>query len=264
MEFCNKVPFYGSVIINSDCENSKMVIPNLNKRVITYGTLGNPFFKASRVRHGLFQSSFDLIVNGRSHGQVVLNVGGFHNVMNSLAAVATAYEIGLEIPVIQEGLKRFYLPERRFQVLFFNQANLVVDDYAHHPTEIMATVNMLKSGKFKRLLLVFQPHRFTRLKLLADKFAGAFVGVDKLIISKLYAAGQKKIESVNSEWLVEKIRKTGTVDVQFVESFDEILDHLKREFKDGDAVAFLSAGDLTLLAHKFAKWLEASGKKAGE
>lgn len=263
-EFCNKVPFYGSVIINSDCENSKIVIPDLNKRVITYGTQGDPFFKASRIRHELFQSSFNLIVNGKNHGTVVLNVGGFHNVMNSLAAIAAAYEIGLDIPVIQEGLKRFFLPERRFQVLFFNQTNLVVDDYAHHPTEITATVSTLKSGKFKRLFVIFQPHRFTRLKLLADKFANAFPGVDKLIISKLYAAGQKKIQNVNSQWLVEKIRKSGTTDVQFIETFDEIFDYLRSELKDGDAFAFLSAGDLTRLAHKFAKWLEASGKSAGE
>jgi UDP-N-acetylmuramate--alanine ligase len=263
-EFCNKVPFYGSVIINSDCENSRIIIPNLNKRVITYGTHGDPAFKASRVRHSLFQSSFDLIVNGKSHGQIVLNVGGFHNILNSLAAIAAAYEIGLEVPMIQEGLKRFFLPERRFQVLFFNQTNLVVDDYAHHPTEITATVNTLKSGKFRRLIVIFQPHRFTRLKLLADKFANAFWGVDKLIVSKLYAAGQKKIENVNSQWLMEKIQKSGKIDAQFIETFDEIFELLKLEFKEGDAVAFLSAGDLTHLAHKFAKWLESSKKNSGE
>jgi UDP-N-acetylmuramate--alanine ligase len=263
-EFCNKVPFYGSVIINSDCENSKIIIPNLNKRVVSYGTTGNPVFKASRVRGALFQSSFDLIMNGKNQGRVELNVGGLHNVMNSLAAIAAAHEIGLEIPVIQEGLKRFFLPERRFQVLFYNQTNLVVDDYAHHPTEITATVNTLKSGQFKRLFVIFQPHRFTRLKLLADKFAEAFPGVDKLIVSKLYSAGQKQIENVSSRLLVDKIRKSGPIDVRFIETFDEIFEYLKGELKDGDAIAFLSAGDLTRLAHKFAKWLEGSEKMQGK
>jgi UDP-N-acetylmuramate--alanine ligase len=258
-KFCNKVPFYGSVIINTDCENSRMVIPALNKRVISYGSQGDPDFKASRIRHSLFQSSFDLKVFGKNYGTLSLNVGGFHNVMNSLAAIAASYEIGLDIPVIQDGLKRFFLPERRFQVLFFDQTNLVIDDYAHHPTEITATVNTLRSGNFKRLIVVFQPHRFTRLKLLADKFASAFSHVDKLIITKLYAAGQKKIENVDSPWLMEKIRSGSDVDVEFMRSFDHIFNYLKTGLKNGDAVAFLSAGDLTRLAHKFAKWLETAG-----
>ena len=184
--------------------------------------------------------------------------------MNSLAAITAAYEIGLGIPIIKEGLRRFFLPERRFQVLFFNQTNLVVDDYAHHPTEITATIETLKTGGFKRLIVVFQPHRFTRLKLLADKFSGAFSGVDQLIITKLYAAGQKKVENVNSQLLVEKIRESGSGDVLYLESFDEISVYLKKEFKKGDAIAFLSAGDLTELAHQFGKWLEATGKPAGE
>ena len=264
IEFCNKVPFYGSVIVNSNCENSRIIIPALNKRVITYGTEGEPFVKADRVRHSIFQASYDLILGGRQHGQVILNVGGFHNVMNSLAAITAAYEIGLGIPIIKEGLRRFFLPERRFQVLFFNQTNLVVDDYAHHPTEITATIETLKTGGFKRLIVVFQPHRFTRLKLLADKFSGAFSGADQLIITKLYAAGQKKIENVNSQLLVEKIRESGSGDVLYLESFDEISAYLKKEFKKGDAIAFLSAGDLTELAHQFGKWLEATGKPAGE
>lgn len=258
-EFCNRVPFYGSVILNTDCKKSRQIISLLNKRVITYGLTGEPFVSARKISHSIFNLSYDLIMAGRHHGRINLNVGGLHNVMNSLAAIAVTHEIGLDLPVIREGLDRFFLPERRFQVLFFNQDNLVIDDYAHHPTEIAATIKTLKSGSFKRLIAIFQPHRFTRLKILMDKFSTAFSGTDILIITRVYAAGQKKIKNISGQSLAENIKKTGAGQVHYMESFPEIIQFLKTEVRKGDAVAFLSAGDLTAAAHQYGKMLEKGG-----
>ena len=211
---------------------------------------------AKKINHSIFNLSYDLILGGRNFGRINLHVGGIHNLMNSLAAITVTHEIGLDIPVIQEGLSRFFLPERRFQVLFFDQNNLVIDDYAHHPTEIAATIKMARSGSFKRLIVVFQPHRFTRLTILMKKFSTAFTGADILIVTKLYAAGQKKIKNISSHSLAENIKKTGIKQVHYLESFQEILQFLNAEVRKGDAVAFLSAGDLTSAAHQYGKMLE--------
>jgi UDP-N-acetylmuramate--alanine ligase len=254
--FCNKVPFYGSVVLNNDCEYCRRIIPCLNKRVITYGLNGRPFIKADKINHSIFNIHYDLILGDRNYGRVMLNVGGIHNVMNSLSAISATYEIGLDVSVIKEGLKRFFLPERRFQVLFYNNNRLVIDDYAHHPTEIKATINTLRTGDFKRVIVIFQPHRFTRLKLLLNEFAVAFSGADMLIITKIYAAGQKELKDVSGGRLAEEIKKSGIKKVFYLEDFDEIIASLKKEIRDGDAVAFLSAGNLTTVAHRFAGTLE--------
>jgi UDP-N-acetylmuramate--alanine ligase len=262
-QFCNRVPFYGSVILNTDCQKSRRIIPFLNKRVITYGLEGEPAVTARNIKHSIFDLSYELKLEGRSHGRITLQVGGMHKVMNSLAAIAVSRDIGLDVPVIQEGLTRFSLPERRFQLLFYDRDNLVIDDYAHHPTEIAATIKTAKSGSFKRLIVIFQPHRFTRLKNLMEKFSTAFAGVDILIITRLYAAGQKKIKNISGRLLAENIKKAGARQVHYLESFNEIIQFLKNEVRKGDAVAFLSAGDLTSVAHQYAKIIEKTGTGDG-
>lgn len=254
--FCQKVPFYGSVVLNGDCDFSRNIIPRLNKRVITYGLKGQPMVRAEKIKQSVFNIRFDLVLEGRNRGRFMLNVGGVHNVMNALAAISAAHEIGIDVPVIKQGLKRFFMPERRFQVLFYNNNRLVIDDYAHHPTEIKATISILRTGQFKRLIVVFQPHRFTRLKLLLPEFARAFDGADMLIVTKLYAAGQREIKDVSGSGLAEEIKKQGIKQVFYIDDFDEIIARVKKEMRDGDAVAFLSAGNLTSAAHRFAGTLD--------
>ena len=254
--FCNKVPFYGSVILNTDCANSRGLVPRVNKRVMTYGLTGNPRIGAKNIADSLFKVEFDLVLDGKGVDRFSLNAGGRHNVANALATTAAAMEIGLDTSQIREGLQRFFLPERRFQVLFYDKNHLVIDDYAHHPTEIRATIDTLKRGDFRRVWVVFQPHRFTRLSILMDRFAAAFTGVDRVIIAKLYAAGQKRVKGTDGRILTEKIAASGCRSVDYVEDFSAIQALLHREIQPGDAVAFLSAGDLTRAAHEFAGMLE--------
>ncbi len=255
-QFGNKVPFYGSIIVNYECPEIHQILAGFNKRVLTYSIDQNTDFRVENMENSVFGSTFDLIVANKNEGRVELNAGGRHNVLNALAAIAAAMEIGIDIETIKEGLKRFYLPERRFQILFYNKDFLVVDDYAHHPTEIKATIDIFRSGNFKHIFAVFQPHRYTRLEMLMDQFPQAFVGVDQLIIAPLYTANQTKIENVDSSILAQKIQQSGFKNVRYIDSFAGILSHLAQEFQPGDAVVFLSAGNLTRTAHDFAKQME--------
>ncbi len=254
--FADKVPFYGAVTLNLDCKESAGILSQLNKRVLTYGFNSDCYVQAENISTAVFLSTFDLVVAGEKRGQFELNIGGMHNVSNTLAAITVLIEIGIEIDTIRSGMKKFYLPERRMQTLFYNHDFLVLDDYAHHPTEIAATIRTLQSGNFNRIIMVFQPHRFTRLELLMDKFADSFKGVDQLIISRLYAASQNEIRDINSLTLMKKIKAAGFQDVLYIEEFDDIQQHLFKEIRKGDVIAFCSAGDLSYMAHGFARKME--------
>jgi UDP-N-acetylmuramate--alanine ligase len=262
-EFGNKVPFFGSVILNYDCPVTREIAHGFNKRQVTYSISRDTDVKAENIEVSPFGASFDLKVARDNVGRIELNVGGLHNVMNALAAITASIEIDIDIDTITGGLKRFYLPDRRFQVLFFNNDYLVVDDYGHHPTEIETTLEALRSGDFKRIITVFQPHRYTRLQLLMDRFAACFESTDLLIVAQLYSANQTKIPGVSSQALVEKIKQTGfnPNNVYYIDTFDGILEHLAAVIRKGDAVVFFSAGNLTHAAHNFAKRMGETAQK---
>ncbi len=255
-DFGNKVPFFGSVAINMDCPNSNEILSGINKKVITFGTSINADIRAEDIVPGTFSSTFSLIIRGVNKGGVTLNVGGHHNVMNSLAAIAAALESGINIDDVISGLSKFSLPDRRFQLLYRSDNVLVVDDYAHHPTEVRATLKTLDHGIFRRIITVFQPHRFTRLESLMDEFSKSFERSDIVVLAKLYSANQKEIDGVSSEVLADLIRANIKGEVLYIDDSEDILKYLKGEIKEGDAIAFLSAGDLTKTAHLFAKLME--------
>lgn len=256
VQFANKVPFYGSVLLNADCENSTGIISRVNKRKKTFGFSKKADIRATGIKEGMTESRFTCWNFEENLGEFHLGVGGKHNILNALAAVTVALDIGIPANVINEGLKRYSLPERRFQILFSNERNTVIDDYAHHPTEIQVTLDTIKKGNFKRIIVVFQPHRFTRLEILMDKFAAAFSGADWLILTQLYSANQDIIENVNSRTLADRIIKRGFKNITYIEKFGDIISRLKNELQDGDAVLFCSAGNLTVTAHQFAREME--------
>jgi UDP-N-acetylmuramate--alanine ligase len=259
-QFADKVPFYGAVILNSDCARVRKIMPLIRKKIITFGFHAAADLRAVKVRTSGFAGSYELLTPKGRQGMVRLNVGGRHNVANSLAAIGAALEVGVDLDTIRTSLERFTLPERRFQVLYSSPGLLLVDDYAHHPSEIKATLKTLRSSRRQRLIVVFQPHRFTRLQLLMKQFAGAFRGADLLVIAKLYTANQDEIAGVNSQALADAIRGRGQPRVLYLESFAQISEFLKGEVRAGDSLAFLSAGNLTRLAHDFAAEMEALEK----
>lgn len=259
-DFGNKVPFYGAVALNIDCPNSAGILKGINKKVITFGTSEKANIRAVNIVPGTFGSKFDLIINGVNKGVVSLKVGGHHNVLNSLGAIAAAVESEIEIEEVISGLTQFSLPDRRFQILYRSSSLLVVDDYAHHPTEIRVTLDTLLHEGFGRVIVVFQPHRFTRLENLMKEFSGSFDGADIIVLAELYGANQDVIEGVNSVVLAELIRKKTSGKVIYIGDMDELTSYLRDEVVSGDAVAFLSAGDLTRTAHDFAKMMEKDKK----
>lgn len=256
--FGNKVPFYGLVVMNADCENSRTIENNLNKRVVTFGLSEKADVRASEISTSVRGTKYKLFLGKNKKGSVKMRIGGIHNVMNSLAAIAASLEAGIDLNTIKKGLSEFCLPERRFQILFDKKGILVVDDYAHHPTEIRATLDVLSNSGFKRIIAIFQPHRFTRLKILMKEFSEVFDGVDKLIIAEIYSANQTEIKNVSSRVLTKKIKAYGLRDVEYIKDFDEIPSYLHEIVKEGDAIVFLSAGNLTKTAHRFGDMLKES------
>jgi len=258
VRFANKVPFYGAVVVNESCPVLASLLPRINKQVRTFSLEGPAQLFAREIDVQMLGSSFNLIEKGFDLGRVTLNVGGQHNVANALAAISAAREVGLDFTTIRQGLAKFYLPQRRFQVLYRSEDFTVVDDYAHHPTEIMATLSMMKKGGFKRVVAVFQPHRFTRLQKLMPGFARCFNDADLIVLAPVYCAGQKPIEGVDSHALASMMRKCIKKEVLVMSSLTELTAKLDKEIRSGDGLVFLSAGDLSLLAHAFAKGMEAA------
>ncbi len=255
-QFADKVPFYGAVILNADCPNIKKIMPLIRKKIVTFGFSAAADIRAVNVKMSGFASTYQLEVQGRNMGSLRLNVGGKHNVANSLAAISGALEVGVDLETIRSSLEKFNLPERRFQVLYSSSSLLIVDDYAHHPSEIKATLKMMRRSSSGRIVAVFQPHRFTRLQILMKQFASAFKAVDVLVIAKLYNANQKEIPGVSSQVLADHISGRGQKDVFYLDSFVEISEFLRRQLCEGDGLIFLSAGNLTRLAHDFAAEME--------
>ena len=255
-DFANKVPFYGSVVLNRDCPGAAGILNRINKKVVTFGLSEAADIRAVNMTCGTFGSGYDLVVHGQQRARVELNAGGLHNIMNSLAAVAASIESNAGLDEIVSGLSKFSLPDRRFQILYRGGGIIVIDDYAHHPTEIRATLATLKRSDFRRIITVFQPHRFTRLQKLMEEFAGSFAGSDVLVLAEIYAANQQEIEGVSSGVLAGKVRDRGMERVHHIGNMTEILSFLKNEVLEGDAVAFLSAGDLSGTAHEFAAMME--------
>jgi UDP-N-acetylmuramate--alanine ligase len=258
--FADKVPFYGAVILNAECANVRKIMPRLRKKIVTFGFSPAADVRAREVKMFGFSSSYRLQLPGREETPVRVNVGGRHNVANSLAAIAAALEVGVDLETIKASLEKFSLPERRFQVLHSSPSLLIIDDYAHHPSEIKATLKTLRRGPCRRIVAVFQPHRFTRLQLLMKAFAAAFKAADILVVAKLYTANQPEIPGVSSRVLADHIRGRGRTQVHYLDTFPEISEFLRRQLRAGDGLVFLSAGNLTYLAHEFAAEMEASGR----
>jgi UDP-N-acetylmuramate--alanine ligase len=259
-DFADKVPFYGAVILNNECPNIKKIMSSIRKKIITFGFSAGADIRAVNVKTSGFASAYELEVQGRNCGLLRLNVGGKHNVANSLAAVSAALEVGVNLETIRASLDKFSLPERRFQVLYSSPSLLVIDDYAHHPSEIKATLKTLQSSSCRRIVAVFQPHRFTRLQILMKQFVTAFRAADILVIAKLYHANQKEIPGISSRVLAEAIGAKGQKNVFYMDSFGEISEFLRHQLREGDGLVFLSAGNLTQLAHEFAAEMEALKK----
>lgn len=252
ISFINKIPFYGTAILCLDNEEIQGIIPQLKKKYLTYGMTSQADLRASNLGKEDLGTSFDLLYHNRSLGRMTVGLPGGHNVLNALAATAVGLELDLDIEVIKKGLKDLGGLERRFQVKGERRGVLVLDDYGHHPTEIMATLKAAKEfWPDRRLIVVFQPHRYTRSRDLYDRFVISFNEADMLIVASIFPAGEKPIDNVNSEWLVQGIKGHGHKEVMLCPRQEEILTTLLSVVRPGDLVMTLGAGDIYRLGEEF-------------
>ena len=253
LQFANIVPFYGSTILCLDDEHVREILPRVKRRVITYGIEELADYRAEEVLFREGTSSYLLTYRGERLGRVVLNVPGLHNVYNSMATIAVARELDLELPVILEGIASFAGVQRRFEIKGKKDGVLVVDDYGHHPTEILATLAAAKQVWGGRLLVVFQPHRYTRTKALFNEFLGCFKDADVLIVTDIYAASEKVIDGVHASRLVEGIRDGGHRDAVYISDFGEIVDRLEGIVRPGDVIITQGAGTVWKVGEEYLK-----------
>src|SRR5512136_723265 len=242
--FLDKLPFFGLAVLCLDHPNVQSLIPRLKKRFTTYGLTTQADYQAKEIVFDEFSTTFDVLHQRKEVGRLRLQMPGLHNVYNALATVATAFEFDIPFRVIQESLGDFKGIQRRFQIKGEKKGILVVDDYGHHPVEIMATLKAARSGWERRIVAVFQPHRYTRTQALFHEFLTAFNDANVLILTDIYPAGEDRIEGVESKGLFEGIREYGHKDVTYIPNKKEITDHLVGILKPGDMVITLGAGDI--------------------
>jgi UDP-N-acetylmuramate--alanine ligase len=263
IEFVNKVPFYGVAIVCLDDANVQSILPEIKRRTITYGTSAQADVEAGDIACGPFASDFRLRYGAMDLGGFHLPVPGRHNVLNATAAVAVAMELGVKPDAIRDGLAAFQGVDRRFQTRGVESGITVIDDYGHHPTEIRATLDAARLCGFRRIHVLFQPHRYTRTFHLMEEFAGAFNQADSLFVMDIYAASEKPIGGVSAESLVERIRQYGHRGVEYVGSIDRGVAALMSVAREGDAVVTLGAGNVWQAGDRVLESLRAEVAEGG-
>jgi UDP-N-acetylmuramate--alanine ligase len=253
LQFANIVPFYGSTILCLDDENVKTILPKIKRKTITYGLTSPVDYRADHIEFSGSSSTFSLFYRGVSCGEVTLNVPGRFNVYNALATIAVAREFDLEFSTIFEGLKGFVGVHRRLEVKGKVHGITVVDDYGHHPTEIRETLAAARHVWKNRIIVVFQPHRYTRTHALFNEFLATFTNADTLIVTDIYAASEDPIEGVDALSLCEGIRRYGHKDVTYMPGFDDIINHLLAIAKPTDVIITQGAGNVWKIGEEFLK-----------
>ena len=244
-DFVNRVPFYGTSILCIDDENVQRILPDIRRRVVTYGTTPQADLMIRNIEMGKSSTAFDIYRRDENIGRFEVHVTGAHNVLNATAAIAVALELGLEPARIAEGLAAFRGVDRRFQLKGEAAGVTVIDDYGHHPTEVRATLNAARQRQFAKIHVLFQPHRFTRTQILMDDFARSFFDADSVTVLDIYAASESPIEGVTSPALIEKMRSSGQREVAFASSLEAAAVALASKAKAGEMILTLGAGSVS-------------------
>ncbi len=262
-DFVNNIPFFGFAVLCADDPVLRSLFPEINKKYFTYGIEQKADYYALNISLEMNSSNFDAYSGKKLIGKFNLSVPGIHNILNALSAIAMAKEFGIKTEFIREALKNFHGVERRFQIKKSNDRLIVVDDYAHHPVEIAATLKAAKNWN-RQIIAVFQPHRYSRMKDLMDDFVNSLKLADFVIITDVYSAGETAIEGISSVSLSEKMKRDGYKNVFYVPNRKDIKSNLQNILRGGEMVIFLGAGDITKSCDDFVRSRINSGKYAGE
>jgi UDP-N-acetylmuramate--alanine ligase len=256
-QFLNKVPFYGFCVVCADEPNIRAILPCLAKKVFTYGLHGDVDYSAREVRMQGLGSVFVAMRHGKDLGSVVLNIPGLHNIRNALAAIATGVELDIPFVCIREALHDFSGIHRRFEVKGEARGITVVDDYGHHPTEIDATLRTVRLvWPDRRLVAIFQPHRYTRTQALWQEFCPPLLAADVLLLTEVYGAGEPPIPGVSGTLIWEGVQALGHPQALFLPHREELTAEMLRHARAGDVVLTLGAGDIWKVGEQVLKALQ--------
>jgi len=257
VEFVNKTPFFGSVILGIDCDTVRKIIPMIKRDIVTYGIKNDAQVRAENIKVSNFNSQFTLRYNSQSY-DFKINLPGKHNVENALAAICVGLKLEIPLSNIKQTLENFSGVHRRLERKGEKQGIIVFDDYGHHPTEIKATLTALRNAyPNNRIITVFQPHRYTRTKYLANDFGRCFNSTDIVIITRIYAASELPIPEVSSELIINAINRLNSHPPELIykESFKNITDFLLNSIKPNDVVITLGAGNIWQVGEELLKCL---------
>ena len=255
VEFLHNLPFYGLAVLCIDDEHVRSILSRVGRPITTYGLCDEADVRAVNIRRNGLQTQFDVVrASGPALPDVTLNLPGMHNVLNSLAAVAVASELGVDDAAIRRALAGFQGIDRRLQHVADVQTAAgrvtIVDDYGHHPTEIAATLEALRQGyPGRRLVLAFQPHRYTRTRDLIDDFGKVLSTADVLLVTEVYAAGEAPIAGADGRAICRAVRTRGHIEPLFVEKVEDLAESLKEVIRDGDLVVTMGAGNIGTVSH---------------
>lgn len=256
VQFINSVPFYGLAILCLDNEHIQDILPRVTVRHTTFGMAAQADLRAKDIRFINGKSHFRVSQHNRDLGEIVLNIAGQHNILNALAGIATALELKIGFDTIKQALEQIKGVKRRLEIKGEKKGIMVMDDYGHHPTEIAATLEAVReSYPDKRLVVIFQPHRYTRTRALFNEFVRSFYQSDILILVPIYAASEAPIDGVSSENLCQGIQDHGHKNVSYAPDFTQALSMATHKCRPNDMVLTLGAGDIYTLGEKLVEIL---------
>jgi UDP-N-acetylmuramate--alanine ligase len=257
VEFANKVPFYGVAILCLDDPNVRIVIPRIKRRIITYGLTPQALLRATKIDSIGMKTKFEVSYADKTLGEIELQAPGEHNVKNALAAIGVGLELGMTFNKIKEGISKYTGVFRRFQIKLDTKELMVVDDYAHHPTEVKATLQAARKGwPDRRLVAVFQPHLYSRTQQLQDDFGMSFFDADVLVVTDVYSSREEPIQGVNGSLIASKAASFGHKNVHYIENKADVPSRLKEITKSGDIVITMGAGDIYTYGEKFTSLIQ--------
>jgi UDP-N-acetylmuramate--alanine ligase len=253
--FTRRVPFYGAVVCCADDAGVRSTAPKFAARTITYGVTTDADYRAEKVAVTGGKPSFDVRVRDEYKGRITLSIPGAHNVQNALGAAATALEMGVPFEAVQKALAGFGGVKRRFEIVGFERGITVVDDYAHHPGEIRATLDAARHGGFALVIAVFQPHLYSRTRDFLGEFAESLFAADAVVVTDIYKAREESIPGVSAEAIVQKLSAAGHRDARYIAKKDEIAHVLLSQILPGDVIVVMGAGDINDVAFALVKEL---------
>ena len=258
IEYANKVPFFGSVIACLDDPGVQAILPQINKKIVTYGFSRQADIQALNIHMKDFVASYDLAYKGYNLGRITMNVTGKHNIQNSLLAAAIGLELDLPFKSIQDALAKYSGVYRRFELKGEAQSITIYDDYAHHPTEIIATLEAFKDSVDRRIVALFQPHLYSRTRDLYEKFGKAFFSCDCLILAPIYPARELEIPGIKSQLIADVAIQSGHRDVHVIENNDTITKQTIALLKPNDILITIGAGNIWQYGEKILDELKKS------